>query len=778
MRLDEIRRWIATAPDRLRHWAGGVPAAVRLKSRRAWVGGLYRTRHSRHKVWMRFRLRLLNLGIVLRKWGDRMGRFLFATLMTLISILISAAFEIFQPTVGPGQVLDHIREVNIGCSAIAGTALVLVLTLSVIPAQKAAEAFSQAILRLYLKDRTLSLSFALFGVTCLVSLLIGTGWNAGMSPYAVLVLQFLLMGVSLDALRLFHVRTVKLLMPEIAIALVVGECRKTIDVVARHTDKVAKIMRFHRNNSANARMLRAFQFNRVPLAPSLNRWINELDEFAHKSAVRGETRSIARILTAMGQIGSRYAEARRQSIVLIPDMNNLFAGGQTEVSQLLDHIYGCIHGICQHAAKLENEQMVTSCVETLGAMAVGAMNIVVDYSDGWPKAPLVHSPVFYLDLCTNTAIGSGMQDAQLAIVRMQQAVLLSTRPDVDTRTAEMTALGCLYKIALAGTVKLDSVLGHPAMKALLHASLHDLQHRNYDVTSMLRTVLGYAQQIVPYEVVADAAYRRTLEIFPPYSMGFEANLARHLEVVAHAVGPVDPEQQWIDPFAKFLSVAEHLRDHYRELSGIDFKGTVLLHWVLDSLVTCCRVHIAALANPPEGAQNFLGGVEESLEWMAQGLGFFFRAGGSMAHSDVATGGLAKLGMELLRFAHIGPALVCGEVISRIASNCALSAPRSYDVADHLRNLEILARAADALGQNGIPDQFRRLMAAAKPDALPEDDWRLHEAELAHRINQLNEELGRFVWDHALRDDPISMLRRIRAETGADQEEDEPEEEPE
>ena len=752
-------------------WTAILGGICRIKRRVRVTLHLCKRRMLRkiRRVWAHARIRLLNLQGWLKERWRRLRRVLSAVLLTILSIGIGCAFNVAQPIAsGAYRVLDHIREVNLACAGIAGTALALILTLSITPIQKAGEAFSQSILRLYGRDRALSLTFVLLSVTCILSLLVGTGWDLGLSPYWTLGFQFLLMGISIDALRYFHARTVHLLLPETAIRLVLTECRTVVKKIGRHTEKIARIMRVDRENPADGPAVRLQLFAKSGLAPLLKSWVGQLDEFAHKAIVRGDTQTATSILDALIEIAWLYADVRRASIVLLPDMNNLLAGGQTEVNHLLSHIYESIYGICQHASKLGNELVVTHCMNSLGGIAFATMGVVVNTHPNWRKAPLVFNSLFSLDRAVKTAIGADMQDAQLAAVGRLRSVLMATKPDVGTSEAEAKALETLFTIAIAGTAKLDSVLGHPAMEALLHASLHDIKTQTYDATAVLRTVLGYARRIVPLEVAADEAGRRMMMTFPPYSMGFEANIARHLEVVAHAVEPTEEDRPWIDPFSKLLAVSQDLREHFRDLSGINFKGTLLLHWILDTILTSCRVLFELLTEPPDGVDRFIGRVEESLSWMLETLGFFFPAGqGFQRHAEVATEGLATLGMLFAWNGYLDLALVSGDIIGRIAANCSLSTPRPYAVADHLKHIEIMARAADALGKPVMATRFRGILTT-KPEGLGDEDWARHQANLATRIRQLDDELEGFFPPMLLRDDPTSVLRRILAEAQRNQ----------
>lgn len=84
-------------------------------------------------------------------------------------------------------------EVNLTSAVVIGAALALVLSLSIIPAQKAAEAFSPAILRLYAGDRSLLLVFLILVLTTMGSILLGTRWIGVLNAKASISIQFVLL---------------------------------------------------------------------------------------------------------------------------------------------------------------------------------------------------------------------------------------------------------------------------------------------------------------------------------------------------------------------------------------------------------------------------------------------------------------------------------------------------------------------------------------------------------------------------------------------------------
>jgi hypothetical protein len=108
---------------------------------------------------------------------------------------------------------------------------------------------------------------------------------------------------------------------------------------------------------------RAIYFSASQVSHALRFWIAQLDEIAHKLIPRRDTSAVNAIVTGMSNIGTQYSETRRNSVLLIPDFDNLFAGGISDISDVLNPIYERIRVICEDAAKSSNELVVKHCID-------------------------------------------------------------------------------------------------------------------------------------------------------------------------------------------------------------------------------------------------------------------------------------------------------------------------------------------------------------------------------------------------------------------------------
>jgi hypothetical protein len=717
-----------------------------------------RTRLSLRKQARRVRIVALMRLFRARQGIERVGTrtFMWANWWpaSMVSLLIFVFFVAFV------QDTSNLKasEVNLTCAQVIGAALALILSLSIIPAQRAAEAFSPAVLELYAKDRWLLGAFLILVLTTAASVLLGTNFLPGMDARISIGLQFLLLGFSFDALRMFHRRTLDLLKPQTAIQLVIRECTKLLRRVSRFVDRLVRLQALA-SGDAPTDASRAIYFSASPISGALRFWIQQLDEIAHKLISRRDTSAANDIITAMGRIGTQYSEVRRNSLILLPDFDNLFVGGVSDISNVLDPIYDSIHTICEDAAKATNGLVVKHGIQTVAGMTTHAMTMVHS-SNGWKKAPLAFSGCFTLGRCSMIAVQANMGDAVLAAVNGFQNMLLAQKSDVATDELEAQALESLLTLATASYIGPDAVWGFPAVKVMLLTARADIELRGYRDISTLETVLGYARSLAPLEIAMEKANKRRLQVFPPYDRSFQASLPALLEMVARRVS-VDAARPWINPLHEFLKAAEDVRHHYRELSKTNFENTLAQKWIVESLMAAARVHWALLREPPAGTENHIDDVDQALRWLISWVPRFFPEQNQPPrfHINEAADSLACLGISLLEHDRIESAEGCASAIAALATNTAAQHPQAYIIADLHERLEVLARAADALGKAPAAIAIRAMIQ--RPATVNDTDWPYYLAAREGRFRQIDRNLqerrDRYA---AIRDDPIFELQRI------------------
>jgi hypothetical protein len=354
-----------------------------------------------------------------------------------------------------------------------------------------------------------------------------------------------------------------------------------------------------------------------------------------------------------------------------------------------------------------------------------------------------------------------MGDAVFAAVSGFQAILLSQRKDVATAELEAQSLGSLLTLAEASYITPNAVWGFAAVKAMLLAARHDIELNGYHDSPTLKTVLDYARLLAPMEIAMEKAGKRMLQTFPPYDLGFEANIPVLFEMVAHQV-KVDAERPWSNPFDDFLEAAEDVRQHYRELSKTDFENTLLRKRVVDSLMAVARVQEALLMQPSAGTEGHVDDVDQSLRWLVSWIPAFFpeQTQPHRLHIIEAADSLACLGISLLEHGRIETAQGCASAIAGLATNAAALQQEPYAIADlHIR-LEVLARAAEALGKAQAAVAIREMIQ--RPATSSDADWPHFLEARQTRLRQLDRSLQeRRRNRYGPRDDPVAELQRIQ-----------------
>jgi hypothetical protein len=706
-----------------------------------------------------FRLRCRSRIIV---WWRRIRAWFAVLLATFVGLLVAAAFWLFVPEAVLADPNFKTSEVHLAAAGIIGTALALVLTLSIIPAQKAADVFSSAILRLYASDKTTTTVFVGLAFLALISLLLGTSWTFHISPRHTVAFQFVILGAGLDALRVFYIRALKLLVPATALELVNNECNRYIDRTRREIERVVRV--YQRNGltvgDGGASISRWRIYAGLQMPRALAGWIDQLEEFAHKALARRDTQAARLVVNTMASIGLRYADARRDSLVLLPDFTGPMPTAFSDVENVLQPVYESLKNICDDAVTQPSEAIVMACIHALANMAVHAMTIVHN-EEHRCSAPLAHAPVFYIDLCAQRAMTGGLDGALLAAVTCLDQVFSNMSADVDTREVESTAINCLFTIASKSYLRQAVIPCFKAIEMMLLAARQELLTRGFSEVNILSNVLRNIEALVPLEAQMDKAGHRLIQVFPPYDLRFKANLPTLLAEVAGKIEPPKPECSWLDPFDDFTEASEIILDHYCKIAKeVTFDGALLEKWIVESIISSANVHLRLLSNPPVGSEPFLDTVDDRLQWYISAPSFFFRETTSFPwhHADKAAEGLAALGMKLLQLQRLKAAKACGEAVAAIADNCAAAEKtRVYHTATILMALEQLARAADALGYQSLAERFQH--SIARPEGVPEEALPEYQEAMRTRIRQLDQALRR--WDRELSpNDPVSLLRRI------------------
>ena len=169
---------------------------------------------------------------------SRLGFIIEYSLSTLVSLAIGV-FLIYSPAQLILAQNTILSDIFIGIGTLIGTIIALMLTISLISIQKAAEIFTPSVVGLCRDDsisRAIVLIISVFG---LLSFCMAINGVFGISHTLLLPIQIIMLGITLDLIRWHHRRVSMLLEPAKGIDILWGKIRHHIDYCAK---KVALIV--------------------------------------------------------------------------------------------------------------------------------------------------------------------------------------------------------------------------------------------------------------------------------------------------------------------------------------------------------------------------------------------------------------------------------------------------------------------------------------------------------------------------------------------------------
>lgn len=215
-----------------------------------------------------------------------------------------------------------------------------------------------------------------------------------------------------------------------------------------------------------------------------------------------------------------------------------------------------------------------------------------------------------------------MLDATLTAISLLQKFITSTSSEADIRPSVTQAIETLFAIVVNGYATSQQITIYQASSAILLSVKAEIESGQFD-HMRLEAILREFASLLPYEVTADQAGLRRLNIYPPYSSSFEASIPFLLQNVASRI-QVNPERPRLNPYADLVKMMEVVRGHYREICKINFGEALLLKLVIDSLERIWHVLICEVVNPVSEAH--ISAVTDALIWQISWASGFFHDG--------------------------------------------------------------------------------------------------------------------------------------------------------
>lgn len=709
-----------------------------------------------------WRLRLAVFNRKLRVWMGSVAVSLFG--------FTAAACVLFVPqfrSVADGFTPSEAILSQLG--ATYGTILALVLTLSIIPIQRAGEVWSSSIVRIYRGDPVTYSTFVMLGVFCAASFLFSVHGIAGVSVSIVLAFSLAMLGISLDVLRFYHGHVCRLLDPMHAVGLVLKHAKRTVDEAKVLVKRVARLQ--HRSlNSVQQSQFAIEDFEsaiypRIAGYPnSINSWSNDLTEIAIKAVARNEKLLAKTAIFALAELTIHYLSSRKHNLTLTPAPEAMFLASTSDVCVVANCTYEALSEISRASVAQNDESTAIRVSEAYQAIAINTANLGARaFRDH--TAPLTYSPIHYALECVKYSQSKGLDEVAFQAAAILARISQAAPKDVPMSDINTPVIDGLFDIAVYFYVKRSYTLAEEVNGHQFTILTHMLQQQDYHFGEALRDVLGKIETLAPLAIFNEELAGRLTMVYPlgkAYGLINQTSLGYIFDLAATTLPKVEADRAWINPYHDLIEVADIISDHLRNVAEKNEFGESFLIWEIDNLIKHIAVAIVRLIDHPLRPEH--GDEQELIDKFLWILAFYWVAfkdkkSVSRSRANECCDSLAFMGLLFFSRGYQDVLSSCIENIQSILNSYCKSAqsPDYYTIGDILAHLSGIRMVLVARGNTVLTQEVDQVISA-KPNALTDTQWQAAQQAIGLRCVQLEKRLEEQA-NHIQRPDTAEAILR-------------------
>jgi predicted membrane protein DUF2254 len=732
------------------------------------------------QIWRRcvnyWTTRIIQWHLRLVLFGRRVRDCLEASAVSLFALAIGVALLLVPQLRAAVDSFQPLEAILSQLGATYGTILALVLTLSIIPIQRAAEVWSPSIVRLYRRDPVTYVTFVGLGVFCVASFLLAVKGAFPGPVSVVLALSLAVLGVSLDILRWYHGHICRLLDPVHAVGLASKEAKKTIGRIQYQVTRIARLQHqlldAEQQRGVSVETLEATIYPRIQGYPAVNSWVNDLAEVGIKAVARGEKLLAKTAVLAIADLTNCYLSSRRHNLTLRPAPEAMFLATTSDVSVVTDRAYEALQDVSRVAVTQGDEATAIRVSEAFQAIANHTAHLgALAFREG--TAPLTFAPIYYTSACIKYAQSKGLDEVVFQSAGLLSKVAETAPKNIAETDIHVPVIDALAEVALYFYGKRSHGLAEEVNGHYFRILAQLLNRQDYFFKDVLRHVLSKMEMLAPLAIISESMAGRLTMVHPlgmAYGLVNPGSLGYLFEQAAAILPKLDVEREWINPYHDLIDFADIIRDHLRRMAEGNEFGESFLIWDISQSIKHISKVITRVVDEPLRRDH--DDEAELIEKLCSILAFYWvafhdkkKVNGRRA--DDCCESLMFIGLQFFEREHPEVLSTCiSNIRSIVESYCEIAQPAElYTIGDLLAHLwgvrmALVARHNDAL----IHEVDRALMT--KPRGFSDDLWEAAQEAIMRRRQQLEERLAERDDRFGRPDSGEVLLRRILQEAPA------------
>ncbi len=548
--------------------------------------------------------------------GKRLARVASALMATLVAIGLATTVNL--DPVARLIAIPNPAELCLAMAGLLGTIIALVSSLAFLALQRAAETSTPIAVRFYRDDAVTRFVFVALSFFCLASVSLA-GFAAGLPANVVLEVQLVVLGASLDLLRLHQRRIADLLSAHRAVRIISKRAQRLMLATARIVTREAALQYrastgFVPTVDATDRLESHIFRGLVPFQNAVAALVYDLRDTALRAVNNVDAATARSAIGEIAELGVRYLSLRRDNLTIVPT-GPLLLASESDLRPVLTPVYESLADIGTAASRAGAESQLTDVADALIRLA-GATAGLRSRAFRPSTAPLTFAPLSYLKTLLKNAHGRTLDNTIVMAVGSLADACAATPISIQAADLLEPAIAIISDRATDFFAARNTTLGNEMLRAILRV-LHDAQTRGYaDFPSLLDRSLDNVRYVVALGAVAErltGAQIVDAAGSPPYDLTNQDSLAHIVCDAARGIA-VDAERPWANPYARFVDLNQHIYRHLRSLVKGGGLGQSLVLNIFLTTKEIAKVYAALRANPVTKNKSDLKPIEGQVAW--------------------------------------------------------------------------------------------------------------------------------------------------------------------
>ena len=525
--------------------------------------------------------------------------------ITLFATFVAACVILFPPIRAAADQFEPVETVLAGLGATYGTILALALTLSLTPIQRAGEAWSASILRLYRRDRVTHATFVSLGVLCVTSFALSVRGPAIVPVSFILAASLALLGLGLDLLRGYHAHVCRLLDPQFAVATGLKEAKRAQDSlnrVVRRNSWLRHRRPFNKRKPASSRerLESTIYLKFVPGYPGiLIQPFDDLAEMALRALSRGEQPLARAAIDAIAELTNHYLSCRKRNLMLYRAAKGAAVANTSDIDHVTHPAYRLLRQISRAAVKAEDETTAIRVSYAFRSITVHTAKLAAPaFSPN--TAPLSGVPLRHAFDCLKFAQSRGLEEVPYQSASILTDMIYDIPKGIPFADLYAWLVDGLHDIA-AG---FHSDGRFEIAEAVTKNQLLILSALSWEQTGFPKAVQEVLEKIA-LQVPLALENERTAEPADGYRPLKHAYDSTDMLSLAWLFGNAlrwlyhtDDEPAYRDQYAQVLGIADVVSDHLRRVAKNNEFGATVLVREIDGLIKHIAIAVTDYIEDP------------------------------------------------------------------------------------------------------------------------------------------------------------------------------------